>query len=574
MNATREGTNIMNVRSIEVVVAVALLAGACTDPTVAPKSNVSGANIWNDPNSYASYMAKLYAGLVVTSQNGPNDPADKNGDIKLIDEGTSEFLRLNWYMQELPTDEAVIGWPDPGVPDLNRWQWTSTNTITQAMYYRVYFQAVLANEFMRQTTTALLDSRGVSPALKAKIQNYRAEARFLRAMAYWVGLDFFGAIPLVTEADPIGGPPPKQVARDSVYRYVVSELNAIIDSLPAPAGAATYGRATPAAANMMLAELYLNAGVYAGTPDYANAQAAAAAVIAGSYTLEANFRDNFTSDNNASTEVIFAAIQDGAHTQTWGGMTFLVHAGCGGSMQASWYGMDYCWGGYRMKQQAVRRFSAGDSRAAFIYDSLTAIDSTTAERSRDSVTIGADTLGDPGYPNSKNHWTNIDSTVTDSVVNLGSYNYGFAGPKFTNRTSTGGPGSQTTMIDTDFPIFRLGQAYPIYPEAAVRTGTNVAQGVTYFNDLRERAFGDATHDVTAGQMTLDTILAERGRELLFEARRRTDLVRYGLFTGAPDPWAWKGNQPGGVTTDAHFNLYPLPLNELSANPNLKQNTGY
>src|SRR5207249_6553032 len=147
---------------------------------------------------------------------------------------------------------------------------------TQAMYYRVYFQAVLANEFMRQTTTALLDSRGVSPALKAKIQNYRAESRFLRAMAYWVGLDLFGAIPLVTEADPIGGPPPKQVARDSVYRYVVSELNAIIDSLPAPAGAATYGRATPAAANMMLAELYLNAGVYAGTPDYANAQAAAA----------------------------------------------------------------------------------------------------------------------------------------------------------------------------------------------------------------------------------------------------------------------------------------------------------
>ena len=562
-------------KALAVVAPLLAAAAGCTDPTVAPKSAVTGANIWADPNAYAQYMAKLYAGLVVTSQIGPNDPGDKNGDIKLIDEGTSEFLRLNWYLQELPTDEAVIGWNDPGVPDLNRWQWNSTNTISQAMYYRVYFETVLANEFLRQTTPSLLDSRGVSAALKARIKEYRAEARFLRALAYWVGLDFFGDIPLVTEADPIGGPPPKQIARDSVYRYVVSELQAIVDSLPTPNGAVTYGRATPATANMLLAEVYLNAGVYTGTPDYAGALTAASNVISsGQYTLESNFRHNFTSDNNASTEVIFAAIQDGSHTQTWGGMTFLVHAGCGGSMQASWFGMDYCWGGYRMKQQARRRFSAGDSRGSFIYDSIAAVDSKTAQRARDSLTIGADTAGDPGHPTSKNHWTTIDHSVRDSVIDITSFNYGVAGPKFTNKTSTGGPGSQTTMIDTDFPIFRLAEAYLIYAEAAVRTGTNVTQGVTYFNLLRERAFGGASHDITAGQMTLDTILAERGRELLFEARRRTDLIRFGLFTGGTYLWAWKGNQPGGTTTDVHYNLYAIPLNELSANPNLKQNPGF
>jgi len=527
----------MNLRMFKPVAALAALfaAAGCTDPTVAPKSTVTGANIWNDPNAYAQYMAKLYAGLVVTSQIGPNDPGDKNGDIKQIDEGTSEFLRLNWYMQELPTDEAVIGWNDPGVPDLNRWQWISTNTITQAMYYRVYFQAVLANEFLRQTTLPLLDSRGVDAALKAKIKQYRAEARFLRALAYWVGLDFYGSIPLVTEADPIGGPAPKQVSRDSVYRYVVSQLLAIVDSLPAPAGVITYGRATPATAKMLLAELYLNAAVYTGTAAYANAQTAAADVInSAQYTLESNYLHNFTSDNNQSSEVIFAAIQDGAHTQTWGGMTFLVHAGCGGNMVPADYGIDYCWGGYRMKQQAYRRFSAGDARGSFFHT----------------------------------------SGQTDSVIDIGNFGNGIAGPKFTNKTSTGGPGSQTTMIDTDFPVFRLGEAYLIYAEAAVRTGTNVAQGVTYFNDLRQRAFGDATHNITAGQMTVDTILAERGRELLFEARRRTDLIRFGLFTGGTYLWAWKGNTPGGTSTAATFNLYPIPLNELSANPNLKQNPGY
>ena len=99
-------------------------------------------------------------------------------------------------------------------------------------------------------------------------------------------------------------------------------------------------------------------------------------------------------------------------------------------------------------------------------------------------------------------------------------------------------------------------------------------GPLRFEIVRERAFGDASHDITAGQMTLDTILAERGRELLFEARRRTDLIRFGLFTGGTYLWAWKGNQPGGVTTDAHYNLYAIPLNELSANPNLKQNPGF
>jgi hypothetical protein len=526
----------MNLRTCKGVAVIGLLlAAGCTDPTVAPRSAVTGVNIWADPSAYAQYMAKLYAGLVVTSQIGPNDPGDKNGDIKLIDEGTSEFLRLNWYLQELPTDEAVIGWNDPGVPDLNRWQWNATNTISQAMYYRVYFQVVLANEFLRQTTLSLLDSRGVGPALKAQIQQYRAEARFLRALAYWVGLDFYGSIPLVTEADPIGGPAPKQVARDSLYRYVVAELEAIMDSLPTPSGSITYGRATPATATMLLAELYLNAEVYTGTPNYAAALTAASSVInSGLYTLESNYLHNFTSDNNTSTEVIFAAIQDGSHTQTWGGMTFLVHAGCGGSMVPADYGIDYCWGGYRMKQQAFRLFSPGDARGSFFYT----------------------------------------SGQTDSVIDIGNFNNGIAGPKFTNKTSTGGPGSQTTMIDTDFPIFRLGEAYLIYAEAAVRTGGNVALGVTFFNALRERAFGDASHDIAAGQMTLDTILAERGRELLFEARRRTDLIRFGLFTGGTYLWAWKGDQAGGTATDSHFNLYAIPLNELSANPNLKQNPGF
>lgn len=568
--------NLRTLKALAVAAPLLVAAAACTDPTVAPKSTVTGANIWNDPNAYAQFMAKMYGGLVLTGQIGPNGPSGE-GDITGFDEGTSEYLRVNWYLQELPTDEAVIGWNDPGVPMLIKWQWDASNTggyIANAMYYRIYYQVVLANEFLRQTTAAALASRNVSTGLKVQIQQYRAEARYLRAMAYWTGIDLFGSIPLVTEANPIGGPPPQQVMRDSLFKYVVSELKAIQDSLPTAtsAGVTTVvGRATPAADHMLLAELYLNAGVYTGTPDWADAITEAGTVITGSGASLApypKFQENFTADNRlVSPEIIFAAVQDGTHSQTWGGMTFVVHAGCGGSMQASWYGIDYCWGGYRMKQNAYRLFSAGDSRGAFIYDSVTAVDSTSAKRSRDSI-------ANPGSPSS---WTQIDHSVHDSVIDIGTFTDGAAGPKFTNKTSTGGPGSQTTMVDASFPIFRLGEAYLIYAEAAVRNNSNQAQALTYFNALRERAYGNATHDITLANMTLDTILAERGRELLFEARRRTDLIRYGQFAGptATMVWAWKGNTPGGsVMADPKWNLFPIPQNELTANPNLKQNPGY
>jgi hypothetical protein len=508
-----------------------LVAAGCTDPTVAPKSTVTQANIFTDPASYEQFLARIYAGLIVTGQRGP----DGNPDIAGIDEGFSEYLRLYWYLQEMPTDEAVIGWNDPGLPDLNTGLWGADNSMVNAMYYRVFFQVMMANEFLRQTVDDSLDARGQSD-MKTQVHQYRAEARFLRALSYWHGIDLFGNIPLVTEANPLGATPPQQATRDSLYRYVVSELQAIRDSLPQP-GADSYGRATPAAADMLLAELYLNAGVYTGTDDWGDALSAAQAVISsGTYSLNPVFRDNFTADNNLSPEIIFAAPQDGTHTQTWGGMTFLVHAGCGGNMSAADYGMDYCWGGYRLKQQAYRLFdTANDGRAAFF-------------------------------------WT---SGQTDSVVSIGDFQYGIAAPKFTNKKSDGSNASQLTMIDTDFPIFRLAEAYLIYAEAVVRGGGGSRpQALTYVNALRERAYGNASGDITDPQLTLDFLLAERGRELLYEARRRTDLVRFGLFTGPTYVWAWKGNDPGGVALPARDSLYPLPANEIIANPNLVQNGGY
>lgn len=517
-------------RALIVATLLTLGAAGCTDTTELPITTITDTNYFDDPSSYRAFLAKLYAGLAVSGQQGPAG----NGDIQGIDEGFSQYLRLYWEAQELPSDEAVIAWGDVGLPELNTQLWASSNSFVVAMYYRIAFQVGLANEYLRQTADAVLAERNVSPQLAAEIQTFRAEARFLRALSYWHGIDLFGRIPLVTEADAIGTQAPAQSSRQALYDFVVSELNAIRPLLPL-ASPGTYGRATDAAASMLLAHVYLNAEVYTGTPQYAQALAAAQAAIAGPFTLDPSYRHLFQADNKTSPEIIFPIVQDGLRTQTYGGTTFLVHASCGGTMNASDYGVNGCWYGLRLKPEAYNRYLAGDQRASFF-------------------------------------WTDGQTVQVNSIS---SYSDGIPAPKFTNKTSLGADGSNATHPDTDFPMFRLGDAYLIYAEAHLRGGGgDRALALAYVNALRQRAYGNTSGDIADAGLTLPFILDERGRELLFEAHRRSDLVRYGLFTGGAYVWAWKGGAALGTATETFRDLYPLPASELTTNPNLTQNPGY
>ncbi len=523
----------MNRRIHMVATGAALLLGlaACTDPTVAPTSTVTETNIFTDQGSYRAFLAKIYAGFAVSGQQGPAG----DGDIQSItDEGFSQYMRLYWELQELPTDEAVIAWGDQGLPELNTMVWGSSNPFVSGMYSRIYFEVALANEFLRQTTDAKLDERGVSGKLRTDIGTFRAEARFLRALAYWHGLDLIGNIPLVDENFPLGSTPPEQATRSEIYDFVVSELTSIQSQLPV-AGAGTYGRATDAAASMLLAHVYLNAEVYTGTPHYAEALTAAQAAIAGPFTLDDNYQDIFLADNNTSPEIIFPIIQDGQHAQSYGGTTFLTHASCGNTMDPAVYGIDGCWWGIRLRPEAYNLYAAGDTRQSYFF--------TTNQ--------------------------------TVAITSLSNFAEGIAAPKYQNVTSTGGVGSNISFADTDFPMFRLADAYLIYAEAFLRGGGG--SGTTalgYVNALRQRAYGDNSGDITAPELTLQFVLDERGRELLWEAQRRSDLIRFGQFSGSSYLWAWKGGTAAGQSTDPHLELYPIPVTELSANPNLVQNPGY
>jgi hypothetical protein len=158
---------------------------------------------------------------------------------------------------------------------------------------------------------------------------------------------------------------------------------------------------------------------------------------------------------------------------------------------------------------------------------------------------------------------------------------GYSVTKFRNKTRSGGAAPHAdasgNWVDIDFPLFRLGETYLIYAEAVLRGGTggSAATALTYINNLRTRAYGGSTAgNITAGQLTTDFILDERGRELWFETQRRTDLIRYGKFTTGAYLWAWKGGVSAGRSVSDIYNIFPIPTTDLSSNPNLVQNPGY
>ncbi len=513
-----------------------LVMTSCFDDLdVAPLDDeeITSATVYDNPETYKQVLAKLYAGLAVSGQQGPAG----NADISGIDEGFGQYIRGYFNHQVLSTDEAVIGWDDQTIKDFVYHAWGSSDVFITAMYSRIFYQISLVNEYLRQTTDGKLDERGVSDDLRADIQVYRAEARFLRALSYWHALDLFGGgVPFITEDNPIGSYVPEPITEVALFEFIEQELLDLSDELANPPHS-EYGRADKAAAWTLLAKLYLNAEVYTGEPHYSEALQYSEQVINAGFTLHDNYAELFMADNNPVqnpdiNEIIFAVRYDGINTQTFGGTNFIIHAQVGGSMSAADYGVDGGWGGLRTTPELVNLFPEDDKRRMFYSD---------------GQSLEIDDMGD---------FTN-----------------GYAVVKFTNLKSDGTPGSNLEFTDTDFPVFRLADVYLMYAEAHLRGGGgDLATAVGYFNAVRERAFGDNSMNVT--DITLDGILDERARELYWEGHRRTDLVRFGLFTSGDYVWSWKNNVKEGGATDAKYNRFPVPQADLTANPNLSPTPGY
>ncbi|GLR15548.1 RagB/SusD family nutrient uptake outer membrane protein [Portibacter lacus] len=316
---------------------------------------VTAAVVFDDPNSYLQVLAKLYAGLAVSGQQGPAGQADIEG----IDEGFGQYLRGYWYHQELTTDEALIGWNDQTIGDYHDQDWTSADGFTFAHYSRIFYQIALANEYLRETTDEKLSSRGVDAGLKADIQGFRAEARFLRALSYTHALDLFRNVPFVTEEDIVGSFFPDQIKGADLFAFIESELKDIETKI-APVRTNPYGRADQGAVWMLMAKLYLNAEVYTGTGKYTECLEYCKKILNAGYELEPEYEYLFLADNHLSKGIIFPITYDGIHTRTWGGTTFIVSAGIGGSMNPEDSGVSGGWGGVRTTKEFVQKFPDAD----------------------------------------------------------------------------------------------------------------------------------------------------------------------------------------------------------------------
>lgn len=517
---------IYNIKSIAVVFAALMVTSCVKDLDLTPKDPniVTSLTVYDTPGAYKEGLAKLYATFALSGQQGPAGQPDIAG----IDEGFSNYLRQYWNAQELSTDEAVMAWNDASIKDFHWQTWAPNDVFISAIYSRIMYTVALCNEYIRAT----------AGKTDADLVKYNAEARFLRALAYYHALDLFGNPPFVTEADSPGAFFPKQTTRAALYAYIETELKAIESLLGAPKF--EYARADQAAAWTLLAKLYLNAKVYVGQDKYTDCVTYCSKVISAGYTLAPKYTNNFVADNNLSPEMILAITSDGQHTQTYGGMTYLVHAQIGGSMPPAQFGVGGGWGGIRTTSAFVAKFpdttGALDKRAMF--------------------------------------WTAGQKL---EINDIGQFTDGYAITKYSNLTSTGAaaPHAHPDFVDTDYPLFRLADVYLMYAEAVLRGGAGSASNaLTYVNALRQRAYGNSNGNITSAQLTLDFILDERSRELYWEGHRRTDLIRYGKFTSGTYLWPWKGKVAAGAATESFRDLYPIPAADMGANPTLKQNPGY
>lgn len=595
------------------------------------KDIVLADQLFEDPAAYKQVLAKLYAGLAISGQQGPAGLPDITG----IDEGFSQYLRQYWLAQEVTTDEAVIGWADGSLPDYHEHDWTANNEFVRALYDRIIYQITSCNAFLRETTPEKLSARGVSGQLLTNIELYRKEARFLRALSYYHAIDLYGGFPFVTEEDEVGFFYPEQKTRAELFNFVESELLAIEAGLVTPK-TNEYARADQAAAWTLLAKLYLNAEVYTGTSRYTDCITYTEKVIGAGYPLEASYSKLFLADNHMTSGVIFPIAFDGLRTQSYGGTTFLIHAAIGGDMNPADFGVNGGWGGTRTTSSLVKLFDKGiDVNAA-----NSAIGSAS-----DWGLVGDATPNGWGGPDTSLHLTGTanvyagfvnlvdgelkfrrdnnwsfnygdngaDGTVDDGGANipvkaglykitldLNSFTYtiekdpramfhtsgqeleiesistftdGYGVRKFKNVTSAGDAGGDSSgnFTDTDFPLFRIADVYLMYAEAVLRGGGgSESTAMMYINQLRARANGFGS----VSSIDLDFILDERARELYWEAHRRTDLIRFGKFTGGAYLWPWKGGVKDGTSTSSHLDLMPIPSTDMNANPNLTQNEGY
>ncbi len=529
-----------------IILTVFMITSCVNDLDVVPKdpNTILAGNLGDKPEYMEQVLGKIYASFIIAGQG-----ANGGADISASDENFFTTMRALWNLQEITTDEAMCAWGDVGIADLNTQSWSPSNPFLTALYQRLGLSITYANDFIGLT----------KGSEDPTIQRYNAEARFLRALAYYWFMDLFGNPPFTTEDDGVGKFFPQQIQRTELFNYIESELKEIETILGEPGTG--YPQADRAAAWMLLARIYLNAEVYTGTARWADCKIYTDKVInSGQYSLATDYRQNFSADNDypRNPEMIFAWVQDGINTQGYVGTTFIIES-CSDAVYIraeDYHGLtdNTNWNGNRARKEFMN----------ILVDTL--------------ATYGGNPIppSDEEFTQAKDGRVFMKQKKSLDIPTPGSSgDFGIGVYKFTARNHDGSQADNynVSYASTDFPIFRLADAYLMRAEANFRMGS-LGEAVTDINVIRERAYGNSEGNITEGDLNAEFILDERGREFYYEAQRRTDLVRFGQFTNGSYHWQWKGGSFAGAPTSGHLDLFPIPGDEVSANSNIQQNQGY
>lgn len=360
-----------------------------------------------------------------------------------------------------------------------------------------------------------------------------AELKTLRAFYHYLAMDNFGNVII---ADKIGTESPNQKTRTEVFNWVENELKAVIPDLSENVGGAQYSRMNKWVAHMILAKMYLNAQVYTGTPQWTKAIEQADMIIkSGKFTLSGagDFLSTFSVNNQNSKEIILATPFDKSKR---GGMNIQMRT-LHYLNQLTYNLGNSPWNGYATLAEFYNSFEDKDVR-------------------KQMWIVGQQYKAD-------------GSPILDDGVPL------VFKPEIPSFEMPAGPVARAAGVrsqkyeiqrnnpeasqDNDFVIYRIADVYLMRGEAYFRSG-DMAKALLDFNMVR------AARGVNPfATLTLDNILAERGRELAWEYHRRQDLIRFGRYTNARQ---FKDASPATRV------LFPIPQSQISLNPKLKQNPGY
>lgn len=557
---------------------------------------------------YTQGLAKLYAALALSGQNGA-----ASSEISGTDAGTSAFIRSLWYLQEFTTDECKWSQTgDAGTPELDYNTYgTINNPIISGFYYRVTYTVTLCNDFLKQTTEEKVRGRGQAD-IWHMVKRYRAEARLIRALVYYYGLDTFGNMPFITENDPIGSFLPPQYTRSQLFGHIEEELLELSESEDlAEPRMNPYGRADKAMAWMLLSRLYLNSEIYLSTVDangdivskgkamYDRSRLYAEKVmdVAG-YDLCPTYDHLFLADNGSNPEalreMVFAVRFDSYWSQSY--TPYFLVCGSRGANDESFAVTS---GAY--KTNKGNRVTMAFLRNSFWEDiDRSLVDGKIVDPVKDAYKgkmpgfakgheAEAGTLGAQIRQKDSRAIFFTRMCTLPMLENAGgtTFTSGWPSYKWSNITSEGklpsyvdAEGNVIELTNPpqypnfDYPLMRLAEAYLNYAESCARLSggeSSDPKALDALNRLRDRAGVDGEE---LSSFDLEYIFKERGRELYWEGFRRTDLIRWDRFAGSGYNWEFKGGIQSGVAFPYFRSLFPIPESDLGVNPNLKQNPGY